>query len=205
MSKITELSQLDLNQTYSYADYLTWTFDDALELIKGKIMLMSPAPNVRHQDISMNLTRSLSAFFNHKKCRLYVAPFDVRLYDRKKSILASKDIHTVVQPDLCVICNTDLLDEQGCNGAPDWIIEILSPGNSKREMKVKYALYQESGVTEYWLVDPIHKVIHQLVLDDSGFYQIRKMVTDEDSLSPQLFPDLVINAAEVFDTWQDQN
>ena len=119
MTNITQLSQLDLNQTYSYADYLTWNFDDALELIKGKIMLMSPAPNVKHQDISTNLMRTLSVFFRHKHCRLYAAPFDVRLYDRKKSILASEDIHTVVQPDLCVICHPEILDKQGCNGAPD--------------------------------------------------------------------------------------
>ncbi|MEQ1531890.1 MAG: Uma2 family endonuclease, partial [Methylococcales bacterium] len=97
MAKITHLSQLDLNQTYSYADYLTWQISEAFELIKGKIMLMSPAPNVTHQDISMNLSRSLAVFFAHKKCRVYAAPFDVRLYDRKKSILANQDIHTVVQ------------------------------------------------------------------------------------------------------------
>ncbi|WP_394752163.1 Uma2 family endonuclease [Crenothrix sp.] len=204
MSKITELSQLDLNQTYSYADYLTWQFDDALELIKGKIMLMSPAPNVLHQRISMSFSGTLFSYFHHKKCQVFAAPFDVRLYDRKKSILANKDIQTVVQPDLCVICRPELLDQQGCNGAPDWIIEILSPGNSKREMKIKYNLYQEAGVTEYWLVDPVHKAIHQLVLDDSGCYQIMKMVTDEDSIFPQLFPDLIIEVAEVFETWQAQ-
>jgi hypothetical protein len=118
MPKITHIEQLDLNQTYSYADYLTWQLNEAVELIKGKIMLMSPAPNVRHQDIS-NLSRFLSAYFNHKKCRVYAAPFDVRLYDRKKSLLASQDIHTVVQPDLCVICHPEILDKQGCNGAPD--------------------------------------------------------------------------------------
>ncbi|SJM94820.1 conserved hypothetical protein [Crenothrix polyspora] len=204
MPKITDLSQLDLNQTYSYADYMTWRFDDAVELIKGKIMLMSPAPNVTHQRISMRFSGALFSYFHNKKCQVFAAPLDVRLYDRKKSILANQDIHTVVQPDLCVICKPELLDEQGCNGAPDWIIEILSPGNSKREMKIKYELYQESGVSEYWLVDPVHKVIHQLVLDDSGCYQISKMVTDEDSLSPHLFPDLVIDAAEVFDVWQAQ-
>ncbi len=204
MPKITHLSQLDLNQTYSYADYMTWRFDEAVELIKGKIMLMSPAPNVRHQDISMNLSGLLRDFFKQKKCRVYAAPFDVRLYDRKKSILANQDIHTVVQPDLCIICKPELLDEQGCNGAPDWIIEILSPGNSKREMKIKYELYQESGVSEYWLVDPVHKVIQQLVLDETGCYQLKRIATDEDSVTPHLFPDLVVNAAEVFETWQDQ-
>ena len=97
---------------------------------------------------------AITIFLTHQKCRVYVAPFDVRLYDRKKSILASEDIHTVVQPDLCVICNPEILDLQGCNGAPDWIIEILSKGNAKRDMQIKYELYQESGVMEYWIVYP---------------------------------------------------
>jgi len=198
MTKITQLSQLDLNQTYSYADYLTWQLDEAVELIKGKIMLMSPAPNVEHQRITSNLVITIGWFLKGKKCEVFPAPFDVRLYDRKKSILANQDMHTVVQPDLCVICNPDILDKQGCNGAPDWVIEILSTGNAKREMKIKYALYQESGVTEYWLVYPEQRAIHQFVLDDSGRYQLIQMFTDDDIASPQLFPELAINVTEVF-------
>ena len=201
MPKITELSQLDLNETYSYADYLTWQIKEAIELIKGKIMLMSPAPNVYHQDISANLTTLLHNFFKHKRCRLYAAPFDVRLYDRNKSILASKDIHTIVQPDLCVICNPELLDTQGCNGAPDWIIEILSKGNSKRDMQIKYQLYQEAGVQEYWLVYPEQNAIHQFVLDGNGLYQLKNMYADDDKATPALFPDLAIDLVEVFETW----
>jgi Uma2 family endonuclease len=203
MPKITQLSQLDMNLTYSYADYLTWQLDEAIELLKGKIMLMSPAPNVRHQDISMNLSRLLSVFFSHKKCRAYAAPFDVRLYDRKKSLLANTDIHTVVQPDLCVICDLDKLDEQGCNGAPDWIIEIVSKSTSKRDMKIKFQLYQESGVNEYWLVLPEQQIVQQFVLVDDSSFQLHKMYTDEDSISPLAFPELVIDLAEVFDTWRD--
>ena len=204
MPKITQLSQLDLNQTYSYADYSTWQLDEALELIKGKIMLMSPAPNVKHQDISANLTTLPHNFFKHKKCRVYAAPFAVRLYDRKKSILASQDIHTVVQPDLSVICNPEILDEQGCNGAPDWIIEILSKGNSKPEMQIKYELYQQSGVLEYWIVYPNDQAIHQFVLDDKGRYQLKHMYTDDDRATPHLFPELAIELTEVFETWQKQ-
>jgi Uma2 family endonuclease len=166
-------------------------------------MLMSPAPNVGHQRISMTLSRSLSNFFNHKKCQVFAAPFDVRLYNRKKSLLASQDIHTVVQPDLCVICNPEFLDEQGCNGAPDWIIEILSKGNSKREMQIKYQLYQEAGVQEYWLVYPEQNAIHQFVLDDNGVYQLKNMYADDDKAIPSLFPELAIDLIEVFETWSD--
>lgn len=198
MPKITQLSQLDLSKTYSYADYLTWQIDEAIELIKGKIMLMSPAPNVKHQRISAYLTATLYNFFRHKKCSVYAAPFDVRLYDRKKSILANKEIHTVVQPDLCVICDTDKLDEQGCNGAPDWIIEILSKGNSKREMQIKYELYAESGVSEYWLVYPYEQAIYQFVLDDNNQYQLKAMYSNG-LATPHLFSDLNIDLSEVFD------
>ncbi len=198
MTPITQLSQLDLNKTYSYADYLTWQFDEMVELIKGKISLMCPAPNVRHQDISMNLSSLLHGYFRHKKCKVYAAPFDVRLYDRKKSILANKEIHTVVQPDLCVICQPEFLDKQGCNGAPDWIIEILSKGNSTKELQIKYELYQESGVMEYWLVYPYEQTVHQFVLE-KGQYQLKKMYTGDDIASPFLFPELKIALNELFE------
>lgn len=178
MAAITELSQLDLNQTYSYADYLTWQLQERLELIKGKIMVMSPAPNVGHQSIAGNLYGIFYQFFRHKNCRFFPAPFDVRLYDRKKSLLNSKDIYTVVQPDLCVVCNPDILDKRGCNGAPDWVVEIVSRSTAKRDMHTKYALYAESGVQEYWIVYPNDQVIHQFILGDNGGYQLLNMYTE---------------------------
>ena len=122
----------------------------------------------------------------------------MRLYDRKKSILENREIQTVVQPDLCVVCNPDFLDVQGCNGAPDWIIEILSKGNSKREMQTKYALYQEAGVTEYWIVYPNDCAIHQFVLNESGRYELLNMFTDDDIVTPHLFPDLAIKLDDIF-------
>jgi len=204
MSKIIHLDQLDLNQSYSYADYLTWQITEAVELIKGKIMVMSPAPNVRHQDISSNLLGFLLPYFKHKKCRVYAAPFDVRLYDRKKSILKNQEIQTVVQPDLCVICQPEeKLDKQGCNGAPDWIIEILSKGTAKREVHIKYELYQESGVTEYWLVFPEHQTIHQFVLNTQQKYELKQMYANDDMAVPSLFPELEMSVNEIFDTWAD--
>jgi Uma2 family endonuclease len=192
------MHQLDLNQTYSYADYLTWQLDEAVELIKGKIMLMSPAPNVEHQRITRKLLVSIDNFLKDKRCEVFPAPFDVRLYNRKKSILANQEMYTVVQPDLCVVCNPDILDKQGCNGAPDWIIEILSQGNSRREMKIKYALYQESGVSEYWLVYPEQRAIHQFVLDEANRYQLNNMFTDDDKATPYLLPELAVDVTGIF-------
>ncbi len=200
MTKTTDLSQLDLNSTYTYADYLSWQFDDAIELIKGKIMAMSPAPSSEHQSIVTNLGGVLYNFFYKKPCKLFYAPFDVRLYDRKKSIVANIDIYSVVQPDLCVICDKTKIDSKGCLGSPDWVIEILSRGNSKKEMQLKYQLYQESGIKEYWLVYPGEKAVHQFVLDDqTEKYQLLAMYSGEDIATPQLFPDCQIDLREVFE------
>jgi len=148
MATITSLSQLDPKGTYTYADYLTWKFEQALEVIRGKILPMA-APSRTHQRLSWNLTVTFGNHFKNHRCEAYAAPFDVRLYDRKKSLKADRDIYTVVQPDLCVVCDLTKLDERGCLGAPDLIVEILSPGNSAREMKIKKDLYAECGVREY--------------------------------------------------------
>jgi Uma2 family endonuclease len=198
MDAITKIEQLDLNGTYTYADYLTWQFDEMLELIKGKVF-MCPAPNVNHQRIAIRLTGILYQYFKQKKCQLFAAPFDVRLYDKKKSIVENKQIYSTVQPDLCVICDIDKLDTQGCLGAPDWIIEIVSKGNAKRDIQIKYELYQESGVKEYWLVFPYEECIHQFVFDDEEeCYQLQKIFVNEGLASPFLFPNLEIDLQEVF-------
>jgi Uma2 family endonuclease len=159
---ITSLDQLDLNKKYTYADYLTWRLKERVELIKGRIFKMSPAPNVRHQKISGTLFLALGNFLQKKECQIFSAPFDVRLM--------KEDQYTVVQPDLCVICDPDKLDEQGCIGAPELIIEILSPGNSKKEMQDKFKLYEKAGVLEYWLVDPIREFVIVYNLTEKGSY-----------------------------------
>src|SRR5690606_1563512 len=109
---------------------------------------------------------------------------------------ASQEIYTVVQPDLCVICDSSKLDEQGCNGAPELVIEILSPGNSRREMKDKFDLYQEAGVQEYWLVQPQEEVVLVYSMNEEGQYiGLRPAV---DAIVSPLFPDLDMDLAEVF-------
>ena len=124
MEKITSLAQLNLNKTYSYADYLTWQLEEFVELIRGKIFRMA-APNRKHQGISWELSGLFYPVFKGQPCKAYAAPFDVRLYDHEKSTKANKDIFTVVQPDICVICDENKLDDKGCLGSPDLIVEIL--------------------------------------------------------------------------------
>ncbi|TAN51493.1 MAG: Uma2 family endonuclease [Methylococcaceae bacterium] len=194
-TRITQLSQLDLNGIYSYADYLTWRCDQAVELIKGKIMLMCPAPSLAHQRLSRKLLHPIDSYLMGKTCEVFHAPFDVRFPDR---LCADQEVFTVVQPDLCVICDPRKLDSRGCLGAPDWIIEILSRENSKRDIKTKYALYQEHGVLEYWIVYPYEKTIHQFVLGDDKKYQLINMYSCDDQAVPSIFPDLAIDLTQVF-------
>ena len=109
---------------------------------------------------------------------------------------ASKDIFTVVQPDLCIICDDVKLDEQGCNGAPDLVVEVLSPGNTKREMNEKFDLYRDAGVLEYWLVEPADEVVLVYVLEGDQYIGLKPMT---DILTSRTFPDLVIDLTEVFE------
>lgn len=197
MAVITSLSQLDQNGVYSYADYLSWQFEQALEVIKGKIFLMS-APSRTHQKISWNLTLIFGEFMKGHHCDAYAAPFDVRLYDRAKSIEADKDIHTVVQPDLCIVCDLEKLDERGCLGAPDLMVEILSPGNAKREMKIKRQLYAESGVREYWVVDPARETLTRYNLDAESGYDRPLIFVSDEMVASAVFPELSLDLGELF-------
>jgi len=197
MAPITDINQLDLDKVYSYADYLTWKFQDRLELFKGRIFKMSPAPGRSHQNISGKLFFNLYKYFEHKQCNLYSAPFDVRLLNKKLST-PDKDIFTVVQPDLCIICDEEKLDERGCNGAPDLVIEILSPGNSKKEMGIKFNLYEEAGVKEYWIVAPTEKAVFVYYLQNDKLLGQKPLTTDDVMQSP-LFPGLDFDVAAIFE------
>ena len=191
---ITDINQLDLNGSYTYADYLKWRFQERVELFKGKILKMSPAPNREHQEISINLNGFLWNYFRNNSFKLYSAPFDVRLVKTK---LNDIKVTTVVQPDLCVICDEGKLDDKGCNGAPDLVVEILSPGNSKKEMGIKFDLYEENGVKEYWIVEPAEKSIFIYMLQNERFIGLKPLIEDDKMKSP-LFPALDFDVREIF-------
>ena len=193
MSIVTKFSDLDLNKVYTYADYLTWQFDERVELIKGFIRKMSPAPSRKHQTLSLKLSVLLYNFLDKSKCNLFVAPFDVRL-----PIPSKKKDTTVVQPDLCIICDESKLDDQGCNGAPDLIVEILSPFNTKHDLDTKFRLYEEAGVKEYWIVQPTDQNILVYYLVDNKYYGSKPFVTEE-FIESKVFPDLKINVSDVFE------
>lgn len=172
---ITDFNQLDLSKSYTYADYLTWWFDERVELIRGKILKMSPAPNNRHQAVSGNIYRDISTYLKKQKCQIRYSPFDVRL----KRTINNNEVFTVVQPDISIICNPEMLDERGCNGTPDMIIEILSESNRKHDLVTKFQLYEEAGVKEYWIVYPLDCMIEVYLLEGEKYFLDRKYIEDD--------------------------
>lgn len=189
---ITDINQLDFSKTYSYADYLLWQFNERVELIKGKIFKMSPAPSLIHQTVSMNLSVAIATNFKNKPCRIFAAPFDVRLPLKNKT----KET-TIVQPDLCIICDESKLDAKGCNGSPDLIIEIISQNNSKHDVSTKFKLYEESEVKEYWIVEPYDKIVFIYTFTNGKYIGLKPFSIDESIESP-LFPDLQISLNDIF-------
>jgi len=189
--------ELDLTKRYTFADYLTWFDDIRRELIDGLVKLMSPAPLRKHQRISWILSMKIGNFLNMKKCQAYYSPFDVRL--PKNGEKGDNEIYTVVQPDICIICDLSKLDDRGCLGAPDMIIEIVSTGNPKHDVETKYKLYEQHGVREYWIVFPYEKTVSVFVLSEKGKYENVGMYADDSKVKVNIFEDLYIDLAEVFE------
>ena len=182
-------------QSYTYEDYCTWDDDKRWELIDGIAYAMSPAPSLRHQGISMNLSRIFSNYLIGKKCKVYASPIDVILNPKDKA-------DTVVQPDLIIVCDSSKLDgKKACKGAPDMVVEILSPSTSKKDRIKKLKKYKDAGVREYWIIDPEATSIEVLILRYSEttdiFYSIN--VYDENEMIPvSIFDDLEISFNEIF-------
>ena len=180
---------------YRYEDYLKFDMDYMVELIKGRIFKMSPSPNSFHQEIAGELYLYFGNYLKGKDCKVYIAPFDVVLpIQNKKNKLKN---NTVIQPDLVILCDKSMIDKAGCFGVPDLLIEILSPHTKKKDIKYKFDLYEEVGVGEYWVVMPEQNIL-QVFLHEDDKYQLRGSYTEEDTISPTLFPDLLVDLSEVF-------
>lgn len=173
---------------------MTWRFKEAVEPIKGKLFILSPAPASWHQKVVGNLHGHIWNYFQKEKCTVYLAPFDVRLVKHKAS---DKEISTVVQPDICVICDEAKIDERGCIGAPDLIIEILSPYTAKKDMNEKFNLYEENGVNEYWVVFPDTKAINQYFLKEDKYEFIDPLFMGQ-NITSMVFPQLSIELKDIF-------
>ena len=194
---VTDFATLNPESTYSYADYLLWKFDGKVELIKGRISKMTPAPKAVHQKIVWHIGGILYRQLRGSDCQVFQAPYDVRFLDKERS-KEDKNIYTVVQPDISIICDETKLDERGCIGAPDCIIEVASKSTLEKDINTKYQLYQENGVKEYWIVFPNEKAVLAYDLDENGKYQARKIDEDERYVQMKTLGDFQIDQEELF-------
>lgn len=182
--------------SYTYRDYLNGPEGARVELIGGRIYAMTPAPTRMHQSVIGNLFARIYEYLRDKTCEVYVAPFDVRLPG--DSCAADDQIDTVVQPDISVICDPAKLDDRGCRGAPDLIVEVTSPGSLKLDLTTKKSLYEQAGVREYWIVYPGEKAVLIHYLNEDGRYGTIESFTSEDAVKVAVFDDLTINLSEIF-------
>ena len=188
---------IDLNKRYTYADYLTWMDDKRRELIDGFVHLMA-GPLRIHARVSTKLVKWIDTLVEKKKgkCQVYHAPFDVRL-----PLNGSNDdnkIYDVVQPDICVICDLSKLDDKGCVGAPDLIVEVLSPSTLKYDWNYKFNLYEKAGVKEYWIVDPKAKTVSVFLLQSDGMYDNGTVYECHQKAPIFIFEGLEIDLNELF-------
>jgi Uma2 family endonuclease len=188
---------IDLKKRYTYADYLTWADDKIRELIDGFIKIMSPSASLKHQEVCGILIGNLYRMIrkNRGKCKVFFLPFDVRL--PKNGEKGDKEIYNVVQPDICVVCDLSKLDKRGCLGAPDLVIEIQSHSTAKYDLTQKFALYETSGVREYWIVYPYEDVIDVFLLQPDGKYD-EGTKYETGKIPVRIFDDCEIDLEEIF-------
>lgn len=185
---------LPKEERYTYADYLEWDEKERVELIDGAPLMMAP-PSRKHQEISGEIYRQLANFLRGKGCRVYAAPFGVRLFERAED--GPEDVDTVVEPDITVVCDRDKLDDQGCKGAPDLIVEILSPSTQRRDRLTKLNLYQRAGVREYWIVNPEDRTV-QVMLLENGLYRVVDVGTAQDVVKVNSLEGCYLELEKVF-------
>jgi len=189
---------LDLTKKFTYADYVGWKFTEAVELIKGRVFKMA-APLSNHQKVAGNLFRMIDVYLYRKKCNTYIAPFDVRLIKSLTERKSDADIETVLQPDICVVCDLNKIDRRGCLGAPDLIIEILSKSTASKDVKDKFEVYEESGVKEYWMVSIEEETVLVYRLDNHNrFVAEQRPCVSGDNIKVGIFDDFSIPVEEIF-------
>jgi Uma2 family endonuclease len=178
---------------HCYGDYLTWHDDARYELIDGAAYLMAPAPDLPHQDVAGEIYRQAANLLIGKGCRAFISPVDVRL---PKHAEADDQIDTVVQPDVLIVCDSNKMDRRGIRGAPDWIVEVLSPSTAGHDQIKKRRLYERHGVREYWLVHPVDRVltIYRLQGDEYGKPEIFEL---KGETAVGILPEIVIQWDEL--------
>ena len=180
---------------YTFADCLTWGESERIEIINGEAVMMAPPTRI-HQKISGELFRQLANFLEGKKCEVYAAPFAVRLFEKDGD--TPEDVDTMVEPDISVVCDHDKLDKHGCKGAPDLVVEILSPSTRRHDRLVKLDLYQRAGVREYWIVDPDSQSVQVFLQDSNGSLRLHEDYGREDIAKVNVLDGCFIELSKVF-------
>lgn len=151
---------------HTYADYLGWTGEARYQLIEGEAVLMAPVPDVRHQSVVMEVASQAHVALKGSLCQVFTAPLDVRL---PKADEADDQVDTVVQPDILVVCDARKVDARGIRGAPDWIVEVLSPATAGIDHVKKRRIYERAGVREYWLIQPYDRILTVYTLENGQY------------------------------------
>lgn len=180
----------DRPHLFTYGDYVKWPEEERWELIDGIAYNMTPAPSDLHQFLSAELMLQIGLFLRGKQCRVVSAPFDVRLPNAKE---ADDEVCTVVQPDILVVCDRSKIDKHGCRGAPDFIIEIISPSTGRKDQTVKTVLYEKHGVREYWILHPLDGLLTIRTLGEDGRYPAPRVVELKGTIAVETLPGLEIN------------
>ncbi|GHV91414.1 hypothetical protein AGMMS50268_19170 [Spirochaetia bacterium] len=184
------MSQAYEKSYYTYADFLEWDESERCELVDGEIVMLG-APTSDHQHLVMELAYQIRRFLEGKSCQVFPAPFDVRLHPAEDD---SDD--TVFEPDIVVICDPSKIEKRGCKGAPDLIIEIMSPSSARYDRVVKFRRYQQAGVREYWIADPETKSVQACILEN-GHYTVT-MYDDTNTAPVSVLPGCTIDLTTVF-------
>jgi len=189
-----------LERRYTYADYCRWGDDERWELIDGEAYCLAPAPSATHQRIVVELITQLREMVRDGECEAFVAPFDVRLPDEEAASRGAPDdaIDSVVQPDVLVVCDPEKIEERGCLGAPDFVVEVLSPHTGSKDLIRKTDLYERRGVREYWIVQPAERVIIVRVLGENGKWSPPRFVEGKGKLPVAVLPGVAIDLDRLF-------
>lgn len=180
---------------YTFADCLLWGEDIRAEIIYGDLYMMSPPLRI-HQYISGELFKQIAVFLDDKPCQVYHAPFGVRLFEKNGD--TPDDIDTIVEPDITVVCDSKKLDKYGCKGAPDMVIEILSPSTARHDRWTKLKLYQRAKIREYWIVDPQNSTVEVYLPDKDGRLIVSAVYTPKDIAKVTVLSDCEIDLTKVF-------
>ncbi len=182
-------------EVYTFADCLTWDEHDRIEIINGYAVMMAPPKRI-HQEILTEITRQLANFLEDKPCKVYPAPFGVRPFEQSGD--TPDDVDTVVEPDISVVCDHSKLDDYGCKGAPDMIVEILSPSTLRHDRIGKLDLYQRAGVREYWIADPQSRCIEVYLRDENNYLKPHEVYTAADTAKVTVLNGCTVELSKVF-------